>query len=153
MSPDQLGLMRQKFDDSAGLRARLRNWNDAMRLIPVSIATGLFAPFPWDVLRPRGITGQFRTLAVSESLLMILLLPAIALGFTRLRRAEEIFVAAVASGGLLAMSLVITNLGTFFRLRAAFTLILVAFAVYGFDVYTWAASFVRPVHRGTSVER
>jgi hypothetical protein len=156
MSPDQLGLMRQKFgaeDGAGGVRARLRNWNDAMRLIPPSMATALFAPFPWDVLRPRGITGQFRTLAVSESLLMFALLPAIALGFTRLRRAEEIFVAAIALGGLLVMSLVITNLGTFFRLRAPFTLIFVAFAMYGFDVYAWAASLVRPVRRGTSVER
>jgi len=141
-------MMREKFaaaggNSAAGVTTRLQSWTDAIRLMPVSIATGLFAPFPWDVLRPRGITGQFRTLAVSESLLMFLLVPAIALGLTRLRRADEMFLAALASGGLLAVSLVVTNLGTLFRLRIAFTLILIAFAAYGFDVYARAVSLVR----------
>ena len=53
------------------------------------------------------------------------------------------------------LGLVITNLGTMFRLRGVFTLILVAFAAYGFDVYErlwqslrhrWSRSFAGVHH-------
>jgi tetratricopeptide (TPR) repeat protein len=155
MAPDQLGAVRANFaatggDSAMGLSARLQNWPDAIRLLPASMATGLFAPYPWDVIRPRGITGQFRTFAVSESVVTFLLLPSLVLGLTRLRRADELFVAAAALGGLLAVSLVITNLGTLFRLRVAFTLLLMAFASYGFDVYGWASSMLRSSRPATA---
>jgi len=79
--------------------------------------------------------------------------PAIAIGLLRLRRTEELFVAALAAGGIIALSLVITNLGTLFRLRSAFTLILVAFAAYGFDVYPRAARLVLSSSRADRVKR
>ena len=84
---------------------------------------------------------------------MIALAPAIAMGLFRLRRTEEFFVAALAAGGILALSLVITNVGTLFRLRSAFTLILVAFAAYGFDVYPRAARLVLSSHRADRIKR
>jgi hypothetical protein len=149
MTPERLEVMRYKYAMTQGNSALstpeegLHGWRDALRLAPVSIATGLLAPAPWDVLRPRGITGQFRTFAVSESLLMALLLPAIVLGLLRLRRTDELFVAAMALGGIVAASLVITNLGTLFRLRASFTIVLIGFSAYGFDIYAWAARRIR----------
>jgi hypothetical protein len=135
-----IGNMRQKFavtaGDSAGdISRHLTGWGDIIRFAPEAAATGFFAPFPWDVFRPRGITGIFRTLDVSESLLMLLLLPALIAGVLRLRRPEEWLVLAVSGGGILAMGLVVTNIGTLVRLRVAFTLLFVAFASYGFDVY------------------
>ena len=123
--------------------AGLGGWLDAIWLTPGAVVDGLLAPLPWDVFRPRGITGQFRTFATSESVLMMILLPAIGLGLLRLRRTEEFFVAALAAGGILSLGLVITNLGTMFRLRGVFTLILVAFAAYGFDVYERLWQFFR----------
>jgi len=140
LAPDQLGLMRLNYVGTGGNSALapdagLRGWLDAIWLTPGAVVQGLLAPLPWDVFRPRGITGQFRTFATSESVLMMMLLPAIGLGLLRLRRTDEFFVAALAAGGILSLGLVITNLGTMFRLRGVFTLILVAFAAYGFDVY------------------
>lgn len=140
MSPSDLGIMRDKFSATGGASAndegrRITGWRDALRVGPSALADGLFAPYPWDVFRPRGITGIFRTFDVSESVLMLLLTPALIVGVTRIRRAEEWFILALAGGGLLASSLVITNVGTLVRLRVAFTLLLAAFACYGFDVY------------------
>jgi hypothetical protein len=158
LSPESLGKVRESFmnkGDSRGLAhdVDLNSWRDVIRFLPVSIIDGLFAPLPSDMWRPRGITGQFRTFAVSESMLMIALAPAIAIGLLRLRRTEEFFVAALAAGGIVALSLVITNIGTLFRLRSAFTLILVAFAAYGFDVYPRAARLVLSSHRADRIKR
>ena len=158
VSPESLGRIRQSSMATGGNSAlandaELNSWPDVFRLLPVSVLDGLFAPLPSDAWRPRGITGQFRTFAISESLLMIALVPAIAIGLLRLRRTEELFVAALAAGGIIALSLVITNLGTLFRLRSAFTLILVAFAAYGFDVYPRAARLVLSSSRADRVKR
>jgi hypothetical protein len=67
--------------------------------------------------------------------MMLLMFPAIVVGLLRLRRVDEIFLAAFAAAGLSALGLVMTNIGTLFRLRVAFVMLLVAFASYGFDVY------------------
>jgi len=132
--------MRQKSVATGGSSAvapsnTLTGWRALVRMGPAAVATGVLAPFPWDIFRPRGVTGAFRTFAVSESLALYCLLPAIVVGLLRIRRPEEFFVAALAIGGLVASSLVINNLGTLFRLRAAFLLILVAFSAYGWDAY------------------
>jgi hypothetical protein len=150
MAPDRLGLMRDNFASTGGNSSvdtgiALRGWRDAFRLAPYSIAATLFAPSPFDLLRPRGITGSFRSLAVAESLLMIILIPAIVAGLVRLRAPDEWLVASLGAGGILALSLVITNIGTLFRLRVAFVLFLVAFAAYGFDVYDACLRLVRRV--------
>jgi hypothetical protein len=63
------------------------------------------------------------------------ILPAIVIGLLRLRRPDELFIAAFAIGGLAASSLVIVNLGTLVRLRAVFLLMLVGFSAYGWDTY------------------
>ena len=149
LAPDQLGLMRRNYVGTGGNSALspddagLGGWLDAIWLTPGAVIDGLLAPLPWDVFRPRGITGQFRTFATSESVLMMILLPAIGLGLLRLRRTEEFFVAALAAGGILSLGLVITNLGTMFRLRGVFTLILIGFAAYGFDAYERLWQFFR----------
>jgi hypothetical protein len=150
LAPNKLGVMRQHFaatggDSSVESRRALGGWRDIVSLAPITTLNALLAPYPWDVLRPRGITGPFRTFAVSESLTMMLLLPAIVVGLLRLRHVDEFFVAAVAAAGLVALGLVIPNIGTMFRLRAAFTLLLVAFATYGYDVYAW-----RPYRRSST---
>jgi hypothetical protein len=148
LMPDDLGVMRENFASTAGNSAvatdyEVRGWRDVIAFAPRGMITVLLAPLPWDVVRPRGVTGHFRTFAISESLLMMLLLPPMVVGLARLRRPEEIFVALFALAGLFAHSLVITNLGTLFRLRVAFTLLLVGFASYGSDVYPWLARRLR----------
>jgi hypothetical protein len=140
LSPSQLGAEREKFAATGGSsavagQARIAGWIDVVRLAPTIGATALFAPFPWDVLRPRGITGAFRTFAVVEPLLMLGVLPALIFAIGRVRQPQDWFVAAFAACGAFALAYVIPNVGTLVRLRAGFTLILVGLAAFGWKDY------------------
>jgi len=140
LSPMQLGAAREKFEATGGASVesggvRILGWRDVIRLSPIIGATALFAPFPWDVLRPRGITGAFRTFAVIEPLLMLALFPAVVLASIRLRRPEAWFVALFAASGAFAVAYAIPNVGTLVRLRAGFTLLLVGVAALGWEDY------------------
>lgn len=149
LAPGQLGATREKFAATGGSsavapNAKIGGWVDVIRLGPAIGATALFAPFPWDVFRPRGITGAFRTFAVIEPLLMLPLFPALILSVRRLHEPSAWFVAAVAASGAFAAAYAIPNIGTLVRLRAGFTLILVAIAAFGWRDY---ATLVRAIGR------
>jgi len=140
LSPRQLGAAREKFAATGGTSVesggvRILGWRDAISLSPIIGATALFAPFPWDVLRPRGITGAFRTFAVIEPLLMLALFPAIVFASIRLRRPEAWFVALFAASGAFAVAYAVPNVGTLVRLRAGFTLLFVGIAAIGWEDY------------------
>ncbi len=96
-----------------------------LRYVPRALAIALFGPFPWQWLDTTGSTGAMRTLAGLEMFVFYLLLPSLAVGLRRLLkplRADSLYLIGFVLFGLLAISLVVANLGTLFRLRLQFLL-------------------------------
>lgn len=105
-----------------------------LRYLPRALLIGFLAPFPWQWLDVHGSTGVMKGVAGAETLLIYLLLPALLAGLWRLlkRRRFDGYVllgfCVVLAG---AMSLVVANLGTLFRLRLLFWLPLLIVAAAG----------------------
>jgi len=102
--------------------------------LPRALMIGLLAPFPSQWFDIQGSTGIMRTLAGVEMLCIYLLVPGLLVGVGRVfrsRRPELCFVAVYAGVMAVALSLVVANVGTLFRLRLQFMMPLLLIAVMG----------------------
>ena len=116
--------------------------------LPRAMVIGFLAPFPWQWFDTKGSTGIMRAFAGIEMVLLYLFLPGIVLGVWRLvkqHRPEGLFVLAFIVLTAVALSLVVANLGTLFRLRLVFLLPLLVVAAMGepLQVYRRIGQWVR----------
>ena len=114
--------------------AKIGSVCELLAYLPRASTLALLSPFPWQWFDTKGSTGAMRTLAGLEMLLFYLLLPAIAVGFSRLlqpAREPGCYLVGYVLFGLLVVSLVVANLGTLYRLRLQFLLPLLVIAAAG----------------------
>jgi hypothetical protein len=99
---------------------RFRDYRDVLGYLPRAAAGALLAPYPWQWFDVGGGTGPFRALAAVEMLLLYAcLLPLIAGLGTAVARSspDALFVAVFVVAMTILLGLVVSNLGTLFRLR------------------------------------
>lgn len=144
VSIDALANARRGFVRAGGtLRAdadvTIETLRALVRQLPEAVAAGLFSPYPWRWFGG-ATTGAFRSLAGIEIAVMVALLPALALGATRLIRTRSFVAAFMLVDGIviwLMVALVVVNEGTLFRLRlqGVLPVMVVAIAGGGLGVY------------------
>jgi hypothetical protein len=112
---------------------QLNGTADLLRHLPRAVAVGFFAPFPnmWLATGKQvGSTG--RLLSGLESLLMYAIEGLALFGVWRARRRLSAwFLLSVASTGMIALGLVVINIGTLYRLRYVFLMLLIILAAGG----------------------
>ena len=125
----------QRFYDAGSnvdADVRLSNSKEILRYLPRAAEIGFLAPFPnmWLV---KGTTGRAgRILAGIETLIMYVLyiLAAVCLWVER-KRAGMWLIALVATLSLIALGVVVVNVGALFRLRYAFWIMILIIAAEG----------------------
>lgn len=138
-TPERLDVWRHGFVASGGHSlmdplAMISNPGQLLRYVPRALAIGFLAPFPWQWFDLRGSTGIMRALAGVEMLVFYLLMPGMIVGIGRIlrsRRSEDIFLLVFSVVTSVAVSLVVANLGTLFRLRLQFLFPLLIIAATG----------------------
>lgn len=114
-------------------QVRLESWGEIIRYLPRATEIGLFAPFPDTWLGSGSQVGRGgRMVAGFETLLMYCayLLSAVALWQRRKDQAVW-FLATIAISGVIALSVVVANVGALYRLRYPFWMLLIVVAVDG----------------------
>lgn len=98
----------------------LRDAWSVLRYLPRGLAHVLLAPYPWQWFDIGGGTGAFRALSALESLLLYALIVPLVVGLGLvLRRGspDALYLAVVVGAQLVFLGLVVSNVGTLFRLR------------------------------------
>lgn len=112
---------------------RIESTSDLLRYLPRAAAVGFFAPFPsmW-LAQGKSVGSGGRMLAGLESLAMYVVegLALFGLWLGR-RRVAAWLLFAVAATGMTALGLVVVNVGTLFRLRYVFLMLLIVLAAGG----------------------
>lgn len=111
----------------------LESWGEIIRYLPRAIEIGLFAPFPDTWLSSGSQVGRGgRRVAGLETLLMYFsyLLSGIAL-WGRRKDLAVWFLATSAISGVIALSVVVANVGALYRLRYPFWILMIIIAVDG----------------------
>lgn len=111
----------------------LESWGEVFRYLPRAAVIGMFAPFPDLWLGSGAQVGRSgRLVAGAETLLMYVgyLFVAFALWMRR-RNLVVWFLVAIACCGAIALSLVVVNMGTLYRLRFPFWILLIIVATDG----------------------
>jgi hypothetical protein len=106
---------------------------DLLRFVPRAAAVGFFAPFPnmWFT-QGKSVGSAGRLLGGLESLAMYAVYGLALFGIWRARRELSVwFLLSVAVTGMIALGLVVVNVGTLFRLRYVFLMILIILAGEG----------------------
>ena len=131
MNPRWIGALRQSFVESGGhtlmgLQVDLVTQpRQLLPSLPLALEVAFLAPFPGQWFDTTGSTGVMRVVAGAETALIYLLLPWLLVGLWRAARrprVETCFLAALGLSVAVAVSLVVANLGTFFRLRLLYWL-------------------------------
>jgi hypothetical protein len=112
---------------------QLNDTADLLRYLPRAAAVGFFAPFPNMWLAPGKQVGSAgRLLSGLESLAMYAVEGLALVGLWRGRRRQSSwFLLSVAAAGVTALGLVVVNVGTLYRLRYAFLILLIILAAEG----------------------
>ncbi|MCM3872645.1 MAG: glycosyltransferase family 39 protein [Pyrinomonadaceae bacterium] len=109
------------------------NTGDIVRYLPRAMLIGAFSPFPRMWLAPASTTGRAaRILSGAETLLFYLV--ALAAGicaYVERRNFASWFLLLVALINMIALGLVVTNIGTLFRLRYVFWMLIIIMGARG----------------------
>lgn len=135
-----VGAVRRRFiemypDSGSNIdgEVQLNGTADLLRHLPRAVAVGFFAPFPnmWLATGKQvGFAG--RLLSGLESLLMYGVEGLALFGVWRARRRLTAWLLlSVASTGMIALGLVVINIGTLYRLRYVFLMLLIILAANG----------------------
>ena len=115
------------------VRLVFNNTGDIVRYLPRATIIGLFAPFPSTWLASAPTTGRAaRFLSGAETLLFYLV--ALAAGicvYVERRNFSTWFLLLVALINMVALGLVVTNIGSLFRLRYVFWMLIIILGVRG----------------------
>ncbi len=135
-----VGTVRRRFiemyPDSGSnidVDVQLNGTTDLLRHLPRAVAVGFFAPFPnmW-LATGKQVGSAGRLLSGLESLLMYAIEGLALFGVWRARRRLSAwFLLSVASTGMIALGLVVINIGTLYRLRYVFLMLLIILAAGG----------------------
>ena len=126
MSPETIGRFRRGFITSGGhslLSTEIPKETNILQLIkwtPAAVTAVLFSPYPWDWFDRNGHVLIYRLLAGLESLVVLILFPAICWGGVNLIKSRRpggavivVFFFLLAVG----IGITVVNAGTLFRLR------------------------------------
>jgi hypothetical protein len=147
----QLGQQRYGFAsiNTAGSNIEeeydIRNAKDLLRFLPRAFTIGLFSPFPNMWFSGGAKLGlSARLLSGLETLFMYGIYGLSIAGLWRTRRELRAwYLVAVSLMGMLALGLVITNIGALYRFRYSFWMIIIVFGVGGYKVVAYP--FIRNV--------
>lgn len=137
----RVGMLRQRFvamypNSTSNIDAdvSLANNADLIRYLPRAALIGFFAPFPNMWFESGQSVGRFgRLLSGLETLLMYAIEALALIGLWRGRRRLSIwFLFSVAAMGTIALGLAVANVGTMYRLRYVFFILLIVIAAGGF---------------------
>jgi hypothetical protein len=104
---------------------QFKDLTDIFIYLPRGIANLFLVPYPWQWFDTRGGTGIFKGLAALEAVLLYALTLPLLIGawsVCRTRSADGLYLLTFVALTGVSFALVITNLGTFFRLRLEFLL-------------------------------
>ena len=138
--PARIGIIRERFaakypNASSNIDAdvRLASNGDVIRYLPRALTIGLFAPFP-DMWFGKGssVGPLGRMLAGLETLIMYVVELLAVVGFWRARRQPSVWLLlSIALMGIAAIGLVVVNVGTLYRLRYLYLILLIILASGG----------------------
>jgi len=111
---------------------QFNSMGDVVKYLPRAFEIGFFAPFPKMWVEPGSFGRAPRLLSGLETLAMYLVYLATGLCVWRERRNLKMwFVFLVATIGILALGLVVANVGALFRIRYVFWMMLIVLAAKG----------------------
>jgi tetratricopeptide (TPR) repeat protein len=116
---------------------QFRDYGDVLRYLPRAVANVLLAPYPWQWFDVRGGTGPFKALSAVEALLLYACLIPLIVGLAMVVRRgspDALYLAVFVVAMTVLLGLVVSNLGTLFRLRLESLLPLFAAGGLG---WTW----------------
>jgi len=146
MSPKAIATLRQGFIRTGGdslLTTELSEQTDVLQFIkwtPAAVAAVLFSPYPWNWFDRDGHVLIYRLLAGLESLVVLVLFPAICWGGIKMIRSRRpAGTAIVVFFFLLAIGIgvPVVNAGTLFRLRLPVAILLLMMAGVGVGSRPW----------------
>ena len=118
---------------------KIINVRDIIGYLPRALAIGFFAPFPnmwFDEGGKLGISA--RTLSGGETIMMYVIEILAVSGIWHSRRQLSVwFLFSIASIGMIALALVVPNVGALYRWRYTFWMVLIPFGVSGFQQVVW----------------
>ena len=117
-----------------------------IRYLPRALIVGLLAPFPTDWFDLRGSTGAMRLFSGLEMILLYTLIPGLLIGtagWVRSKRVDRMFLVVFLGALIIALSLVVANVGTLFRLRLQYVLPAIPLALAGHPHRFWRRVFRR----------
>ena len=134
-----------KATSNIDTNVNLETNRDLIRYLPRAAVVGLFAPFPnlwFETGNSVGSTG--RILSGMETLLMYVFEALAMVGLWRGRRELSVWLPfSIAVMGTLALGLVVVNVGTLYRLRYAFLMLLIVLAAGGIiHIVSWSVKKV-----------
>lgn len=134
-------LIYQQAGSNWDADVELNSTVDIIRYLPRAAAIGFFAPFPrmWFVAGAQvGLKG--RLLSGLETLMMYLIQVCAAWTLWRHRRELPVWYLLLSAGvGLTALGLVVANIGTMYRMRYTYWILLIVIGAEGvLGVYGWA---------------
>ena len=118
---------------------RINTIQDVVRYLPRAITIGFFSPFPNMWLAEGGKLGlSARALSGVETIVVYVIEIMAAVGIWHSRRQLSVwYLFSVASIGVVTLALVVPNVGTLYRWRYPFWMILVLLGVSGFQQVVW----------------
>jgi hypothetical protein len=155
-----IGVLRQRFvtmypESSSNIDAGVKMSSnvDLIRYLPRAITIGLFAPFPNMWFETGTSVGAFgRMLSGLETLLMYSIEALALVGLWRGRRRLAVWLLfSIAAMGTIALGLVVLNIGTLYRLRYVFLILLVVIAAGGFaQILEWSVKKRNPIKQASA---
>ncbi len=122
--------------------AKLRAVVDVVRYVPRAFQVGIFSPFPSMWMAPGVSPGAdwMRLLAGAETALAYLLLPGVILLFIRCRDRRALCVVvlmltAITVSAIIIMAIVVSNVGTLYRMRYGYWHVLLGLGVIGWGLW------------------
>jgi hypothetical protein len=135
-----IGIIRARYNFSnaasgSGIDSgvELHNAHDFFVYLPRALAIGLWAPFPSMWFGEGYIVGTAGRLASGVEMLAIYACELLAFGAVILgrRRVPAFLLLLIATSGVVALALVVSNLGTLYRFRYTFWILFIVTAVSG----------------------
>jgi hypothetical protein len=135
-----VGILRQRFittypgsTSNIDTDVSLANNADLLRYLPRAALIGFFAPFPKMWFESGESVGRFGRVVSGLEMLLIYAIEVLALfGLWQWRRRLSVwFLFSVAATGTFALGLVVANIGTLYRLRYVFLILLIVIAAGG----------------------
>jgi hypothetical protein len=98
----------------------LRGWGDMLRFLPRAVGHALLSPYPWQWFDVGGGTGAFKALSALDVLLIYAVIVPLIAGLAAVVRRgspDALYLALFVLVTTVMLGVVVSNVGTLFRLR------------------------------------